>query len=298
MSPLDQLWQNKLPQARVPLIAVGPYSAVTLTALSDLAAEGLIRPVLLGDRVKIRHALSALSHAESLLSGQIIDSERPMEDAAVLISHYPDSALMKGDIHSDVFLRGIVAAKLVKPGRLMSHLAVFETNEKRPLFITDPSIFINPDVAQRIKITANAIDTLQRLGYDEIRVAVLSSVETASESIPSSMEARAIAAHFANLERIFVDGPLSLDLAVSAEAARTKASRSEVAGRADVLVVPNLDAGNMLCKGLNFLAAMPSANLIAGTVCPVVFSSRAAGREERKQTIRLALSGRRDTLRA
>ena len=188
-------------------------------------------------------------------------------------------AVMKGSLHTDELMHAVLAPKIgLSTARRMSHVFVLDVpSYPRPLFITDAALNIYPDLEAKCDIVQNAIDLAHVLGIPTPRVAILSAVETVTPKIQSTLEAAALCkmADRGQITGGIVDGPLAFDNAVSPEAARTKGIVSPVAGRADILVVPDLEAGNMLAKQLEYLADAQTAGIVLGARVPIVLTSRA-----------------------
>jgi phosphotransacetylase len=198
--------------------------------------------------------------------------------ACALVHEGRAAAVMKGYLHTDDLLRPMVAKEGgLRIGRRFTHVFVMDVpGMPYPLMVTDAAINIAPDLATKIDIVQNAIDLALSIGFDVPRVGVLSAVETVNPAIQSSMDA-ALLSKMAERGQItggLVDGPLAMDNAVNLAAARTKGIRSEVAGRANILVVPGIDAGNMLAKQLTYLSHAESAGLVIGAKVPIILTSR------------------------
>jgi phosphotransacetylase len=202
-------------------------------------------------------------------------------------------AIMKGHLHTDVLLRPMLDRdKGLRVGRRFTHVFVMDVpGMAHPLLVSDAAINIAPDLLTKVDIVQNAIDLAHSLGIARPRVGVLSAVETVTPDIPSSMDA-ALLSKMAERGQItggLVDGPLAMDNALDAAAARTKGIRGAVAGRADVLIVPDIDAGNMLVKLLTHLAHAEAAGLVIGAAVPVILTSRADGPVARLVSAALAV---------
>jgi len=240
----------------------------------------LIEPVLIGDPVRIAEAAAELG--ESLEGLEIIgepDPETAARRAVALVNEGRAGALMKGHLHTDQLLRAVLDKGAgLRAGRRLTHVFVMDVpGFAHLLLVTDAAINIAPDLRTKIDIVQNAIDLAISLGVEMPKVAVLSAVETVNPDIPSSLDA-ALLSKMAERGQItggMVDGPLAMDNAVDVFAARLKGITSPVAGRAEVLVVPNLDAGNMLAKQLTYLAHAEAAGLVIGAQVPIILNSRA-----------------------
>jgi phosphate acetyltransferase len=187
--------------------------------------------------------------------------------------------LMKGSLHTDELMREVTSSKTgLRTARRISHVFIMDVpNHPETLFITDAAINIFPDLDAKRDIIQNAVDLFTQVGLGTPRVAILSAVETVTAKIPSTIEAAALCkmAERGQITGAVLDGPLAFDNAVSPEAAKIKGIKSEVAGRAQILIVPDLEAGNMLAKNLSFLARADTAGLVLGARVPVILTSRA-----------------------
>jgi phosphate acetyltransferase/phosphate butyryltransferase len=264
----------------LPTAVVHPVDATSLVGAVDAARAGLIAPVLVGPEGKIRAAADA---ARVVLAGLEIVSTEHSEAAAVeavaMARAGKVAALMKGALHTDELMRAVVDRERgLRTGRRLSHVyAVDAPAYPKPLFVTDAAINIYPTLADKRDIVQNAIDLLHALGIAEPRVAILSAVETVNEAIKSTLDATALCkmAERGQIVGGILDGPLAFDNAISEEAARTKGITSPVAGRADLFVVPDLEAGNMLAKQLVYLADAQVAGIVLGARVPIILTSRA-----------------------
>ncbi|WP_428030532.1 phosphate acetyltransferase [Ancylobacter sp.] len=257
-----------------------PCDAASLAGALDAAKAGFIVPLLVGPRPRIL----AVAQAEGLdLSGiEIVDTPHSVASAAravELVREGRAALLMKGSLHSDEVLAAITARDTgLRTGRRVSHVFIMDVPRyAEPLFITDAAVNIFPDLDAKRDIVQNAIDLHVGLGLGRPRVAILSAVETVTTSIPSTIEAAALCkmADRGQITGGDLDGPLALDNAISPEAARIKGIVSPVAGRAQILVAPDLEAGNMLAKNLTFMAGADAAGIVLGARVPVILTSRA-----------------------
>ncbi|TYP58571.1 phosphate butyryltransferase [Thermosediminibacter litoriperuensis] len=268
---------KNLPPVR--LIVVQAADAPVLEAVKDAYEKGIIEPVLVGEKEKIQEEASKIGF--SLENIEIIDCpapEAPMVGVRLVYENQAD-VLMKGLVDTAAFMRAVLNPDFgLRTGMLLSHLAAFEIpNFDRILFITDGGVNIAPTLEEKAAILQNAVNALRAIGYSEPKVALLSAVETVSAKMQSAVDA-AILAKMAERKQIrgaLVDGPLALDNAVSEEAAAHKGIKSPVAGKADLILVPNIETGNALGKSLTFLAGGNMAGIVVGAKAPVVLSSRA-----------------------
>ncbi|HYY31588.1 MAG TPA: bifunctional enoyl-CoA hydratase/phosphate acetyltransferase [Chthoniobacterales bacterium] len=266
---------------------VHPVDSVSLIAAIEAAREGLIVPVLVGPEHKIRAAAEMAKL--DLASYEVVPTEHSAAaaDRAVALARAGQvSALMKGALHTDELMHAVVnAANGLRTARRISHVFAMDAPAyPRPLFITDASINIYPTLEDKRDIVQNAIDLVhalrRMLNRDTLelpRVAILSAVETVTEKIKSTLDAAALCkmADRGQITGAILDGPLAFDNAVSEEAAKTKGIVSPVAGKADIFVVPDLEAGNMLAKQLQYLGEADAACLVVGARVPIILTSRA-----------------------
>ena len=256
-----------------------PENAASLGGALLALRRTIITPILVGHAGKIAAAAAELG--ADLAEIEVIDCPQHVDAAAqavALVHEGRADALMKGNLHTDDMLRPMVDRdKGLRIGRRLTHIFVMDVpGLDHPLLVTDAAINIAPDLATKMDIVQNAIDLAISIGIAQPRVGVLSAVETVNPAIPSSIDA-ALLSKMAERGQItggFVDGPLAMDNAVSMAAARIKGIRSEVAGRAEVLVVPGIDAGNMLAKQLAYISHAEAAGLVMGARVPVILNSR------------------------
>ncbi len=259
---------------------VHPCDEVSLGAAIDAARAGLIVPILVGPAAKIQ---AAAQQAGLDISGyRLVDTPHSHAAAAravALVRNGEARMLMKGALHTDELMHAVVAADTgLRTERRLSHVYLMDVpGYARPLLVTDAAINIAPSLADKRDIIQNAIDLALIMGMKTPRVAVLSAVETVNPAIPSTVDAAALCkmAERGQISGGIVDGPLAFDNAVSPEAAREKGLVSLVAGLADILVVPDLESGNMLAKQLTFLAGADAAGIVMGAQVPIILTSRA-----------------------
>jgi phosphate acetyltransferase len=261
---------------------VWPCEAHALAGALDAGRENIIEPLLLGPAKRLRR----LAEAEGLdLAGAtIIDvkSEAAAASRGACLAHDEEvAALMKGSLHTDVLMHAVLAGERnLRTGRRLSHVFVLDVPQHDDiLFITDAAINIFPDLEAKRDIVQNAIDLFVACGFSDEppRVAVLSAVEVINPKIPGTTDA-AVLCKMAERGQItggILDGPLAMDNAIDAEAARIKGIDSPVAGRAQILVVPDLESGNMLAKNLIYLAGAVAAGIVVGAAVPIILTSRA-----------------------
>ncbi len=289
-----QLIELTTGMAAIKTAVVHPVDAVSLVGAVEAAKAGLIIPVLIGPEAKIRQAakLADLDLTEyELISTE--HSEAAAELAVAMARAGKVDALMKGSLHTDELMRAVVNPQTgLRTARRMSHVfAIDAPNYPRPLFITDAALNINPNLEAKRDIVQNAIDLVHALGIPEPRVALLSAVETVTSDIPSTLHAAALCkmADRGQISGAILDGPLAFDNAVSIEAAKTKGIVSVVAGVADIFLVPDLEAGNMLAKQLEYLADAEIAGIVLGARVPIILTSRADKTMSRMASCAIAL---------
>ena len=264
----------------VPTAVVHPCDRASLEGAIQAAEAHLISPVLVGPEARIRSVAAA--EGIDIARYEIVDSEHSHAAAAkavVLARAGKVEALMKGSLHTDELMHEVTAAETgLRTARRMSHAFVMDVpTYTEPLIITDAAINIFPTLDDKRDICQNAIDLAQILGCPEPRVAVLSAVETVTAKIPSTLEAAALSkmADRGQITGGLVDGPLAFDNAVSEQAAQEKHIVSPVAGKANILLVPDLEAGNMLAKQLTFMSGADAAGIVLGARIPIILTSRA-----------------------
>ena len=263
-----------------PTAVAHPCDESSLKGALEAAEEGLIQPILVGPEARIKAV--AEEFALDISPFEIVNTSHSVESAAVAVEQVragKASLLMKGSLHSDEIL-GAVANKDtgLRTSRRISHVFIMDVpSYADPLFITDAAVNIFPDLISKRDIIQNAIDLHVGLELGEPRVAILSAVETVTPKIPTTIEAAALCkmADRGQITGGVLDGPLALDNAISLDAAEIKGIHSPVAGRAQILVVPDLEAGNMLAKNLTFLAGADAAGIVLGARVPVILTSRA-----------------------
>jgi phosphate acetyltransferase len=264
----------------LPTAVVHPCDHSSLQGAVDAAEMGLIAPILIGPRQRIESV--AQEHAIRINDFQIVDAPYSQAAAAVAVQIVREGkaeALMKGSLHTDELMGEVVRRDSgLRTGRRFSHCFVMDVPAYNDaLIITDAAINIAPTLDEKVDILQNAIDLGHALMFEEIRVAVLSAMETVNSKVPSTLEAAALCKMVdrQQIRGAIVDGPLALDNAISPEAAQIKQITSRVAGRANVLMVPDLESGNLLAKSLSFLAGADAAGVVLGGRVPIMLTSRA-----------------------
>ena len=278
----------------VRMAVVHPCDALSLGGAMDARDAGIIIPVLVGPQARLQAV--AAEGGISLAGCEIVDaphSHAAAAAAACMAGKGEVQALMKGSLHSDEYLGAILAANVgLRTERRLTHCFIMETaSYPRPFIITDAAINIAPTLDDKADIVRNAIDLAHVIGVAQPRVAILAAVETVNARMPATLDAAALCkmADRGQITGGLLDGLLAFDNAVSPEAARVKGIQSEVAGRADVLVVPDLESGNMLAKQLEYLGGADSAGIVMGARVPVVLTSRADSRQTRLASCAIAL---------
>jgi phosphate acetyltransferase len=245
----------------------------------EAARHGLIDPILIGPEARIR----ALAEAEGVdLHGIAVrgveHSHAAADLAAQLAADGQVEALMKGSLHTDELIHAVLAQTSLRTGRRLSHVFRFDVpTYAKPLLLTDAALNIVPTLAEKVDIVQNAIDFARLMGIELPKVAILAAVETVNAGMPSTLDAAALC-KMAQREQIkggLLDGPLAFDNAISPESVRIKHIQSPVAGDADILVVPDLESGNMLAKLLEYLAGATTSGLVLGARVPIALTSRA-----------------------
>ncbi|PZP98420.1 MAG: enoyl-CoA hydratase [Variovorax paradoxus] len=291
---LPRLLQHVRPLGPIRVAVVHPCDALSLGGALDARAAGLIEPLLVAPRAK----LEAVAAAAGLdLTGIAIEdvphSHAAAARGAELAGQGQVQALMKGSLHTDELVSAVLAAGAgLRTKRRLSHCFVMQTPAyPRPFIITDAAINIAPTLEHKADIVRNAITLAHAIGVAEPRVAILAAVETVNPAMPATLDAAALCkmAERGQIAGAVLDGPLAFDNAVSAAAARTKGIDSPVAGQADVLVVPDLESGNMLAKQLEYMGDAATAGVVLGAKVPIVLTSRADSRETRIASCAIAV---------
>jgi len=261
-------------------IVVHPCDESSLRGPVEAAELEIIKPILVGPAAKIEKV--ANEHGIEISDFQVVDaphSEAAAERAVEMVHEGKGELLMKGSLHTDELMRAVTNSKTgLRTARRISHVFIMDVpTYPETLFVTDAAINIAPDLDAKRDIIQNAVDLFTQVGLGTPRVAILSAVETVTSKIPSTIDAAALCkmADRGQITNAVLDGPLAFDNAISPEAAKIKGIQSPVAGKAQILIVPDLEAGNMLAKNLIFLSKADSAGLVLGARVPVVLTSRA-----------------------
>jgi len=273
---------------------VHPCSVETLRSAIDLKTQGLLDPLLIGPEHKIRAIAEAAALSLTGIDIEPVEHSHAAADRAVeLASTGKVAALMKGSLHSEELLSAVLSpASTLRTDRRISHVYVMDVPAySKLLAITDAAINIRPDLDQKRDICQNAINLMRLLGVEKPLVAVLAAVETVNSKMLATLDAAALTVMAARgqIEGAIVDGPLAFDNAISIKAAQAKCINSPVAGQADILLVPDLEAGNMLAKQLVYFAGAAAAGLVLGARVPIILTSRADSAKVRMASAALAV---------
>jgi phosphotransacetylase len=257
-----------------------PCEASALAGAMDAAAQGLITPILVGPVAKIQEIAAA--HRIDLGKTRIVDAPHSHGSAAAavaLVRKGEAEVVMKGSLHTDELLGAVVARETgLRTGRRLSHAFIMDVpTYHKVLVVTDAAINIAPTLEDKVDICQNAIDLCRSLGLERPKVAILAAVETINSKMQATLDAAGLCnvAERGQITKGVLDGPLAFDNAISKEAAKTKGITSEVAGDPDILLAPDLEAGNILAKQLTFLANADSAGIVLGARVPIILTSRA-----------------------
>ena len=266
--------------APVTTAVVHPCEQSALAGAAEAAAEGLITPIYVGPKARIAEIAS--KGRIDLGGAEIIDaphSHAAAQQAVALVREGRAELLMKGSLHTDELLGAVVARESgLRTGRRISHAFLMDVpTYHKVLIVTDAAINIAPTLEDKVDICQNAVDLAVSLGLKQPKVAVVAAVETVTSKMPATIDAAALCkmAERGQIKNALLDGPLAFDNAISREAARTKGIESDVAGDPDILLAPDLEAGNILAKLLSFLARADSAGLVLGARVPIILTSRA-----------------------
>ena len=264
----------------VPTAVAHPCEKSALEGAIDAGHKGLITPILVGPTKRIQEI--AKSSGIDIGQAEIVDTPHSHESAAravQLVREGRAELLMKGSLHTDELLSAVVAKETgLRTERRISHVFIMDAPNYHKVFIvTDAAINIAPVLEDKVDICQNAIDLCETMGLKNPKVAILAAVETVTSKMPATIDAAALCkmADRGQIRNGRLDGPLAFDNAISKQAAETKGIHSEVAGDPDILLVPDLESGNMLAKQLTFLAGAESAGLVLGARVPIILTSRA-----------------------
>jgi phosphate acetyltransferase len=264
----------------VPTAVAYPCDETSLAGAIDAGAQGLITPILVGPEGAIREVARAKGiNLGGAAIEDVPDSHRAAARAVALVREGKAELVMKGSLHSDEILAAVIAKETgLRTGRRLSHAFLMDVpTYHKVLIVTDGAINIAPTLEDKVDIVQNAIDLARAFGVERPKVAILAAVESVNSKMPATLDAAALCkmADRGQIKGGVLDGPLAFDNAISREAADIKKIKSDVAGDPDILVAPDLEAGNMLAKQLTFLANADSAGLVLGAKVPVILTSRA-----------------------
>ncbi len=278
----------------IPTAVAHPCDQTSLSGAFEAAANGLIIPILVGPETKIRDV--ADRHGIDLGKTRIVNASHSHDAAAKaveLVRQGEAELLMKGSLHSDELLGAVVARETgLRTGRRISHVFIMDVpTYHKVLVVTDAAINIAPTLEDKVDICQNAIDLIVALGVARPKVAILAAVETVTSKMPATIDAACLCkmADRGQITHGILDGPLAFDNAISKDAATIKGIRSEVAGDPDILLVPDLEAGNILAKQLTFLANADSAGIVLGARVPIILTSRADNVRSRSASCAVAM---------
>ena len=264
----------------IPTSVAYPCEETALSGAIDAGAQGLITPILVGPAGTIRDLAKA--KGIDLGSTEIVDvadSQGSAAKAVALVREGKAELVMKGSLHSDEILAAVIAKETgLRTGRRLSHVFLMDVpTYHKVLIVTDAAINIAPTLEDKVDIVQNAIDLARSFGVETPKVAILCAVETVNSKMPATLDAAALCkmAERGQIKGGLLDGPLAFDNAISKEAAKIKGITSQVAGDPDILLAPDLEAGNMMAKQLSFLANADAAGLVLGAKVPVILTSRA-----------------------
>ena len=279
----------------VPTAVAHPCEQSALTGAIEAGQMGLIQPILVGPAAKIEEIAKASKI--NLGKAEVVDaphSHAAASKAVELVRQGKAELLMKGSLHTDELLGAVVARETgLRTGRRISHVFIMDVpTYHKVLVVTDAAINIAPALEDKVDICQNAVDLAISLGVEKPKVAILAAVETVNSKMPATLDAAALCkmADRGQITGAILDGPLAFDNAISKQAAQTKGITSSVAGDPDILLVPDLEAGNMLAKQLIFLANADSAGLVLGARVPIILTSRADSVRSRIASCAVAVS--------
>jgi phosphate butyryltransferase len=291
---------RELGPKRVAVVAAD--DEVALTAAAEAKALGVATPVLVGDETRIREAVAKLSKRDraQLKAAQLVQAPEPEEAAGAAVELARRGGvdlLLKGHLRTDQLLRAVLDKQRgLRTGRLLSDVLVYEdtlSGRERLVGLTDGGVNVLPSLEEKVQIIQNAVEVFHALGFQRPKVALMSATEVVTEAIPSTVEAHAITQKHERGELELGDcevyGPLALDNALLEWAARAKNIESPVAGRADILVVPNIEAGNLLGKAIKYFGGSICAHVILGAKVPVLIPSRVESAEDKLHSIALGV---------
>lgn len=268
---------------------------VALTAAADAMRLGLARPVLIGSDSRIRSVASGAGLDDLLRGAEFVATEEPAKLAALMAGTGDVDIILKGHLRTDELLHAVLDRGAgLRTGRLLSDILLYEdtlTGSPRLVAVTDGGLNVAPDLDQKRQIALNAIDVLHRLGFKRPKIALMSATESVSDRMPSTLDAAALTkiAQEGGFGEADVYGPLALDNALSTRAAEAKGIRNAVAGRADAMVVPSIEAGNLLGKAVKYLGGSQCAHVVVGAKVPILIPSRVESADDKVNAIALGV---------
>jgi len=295
LSTLNDLFENKILKTKK-LVLAAAEDENALEAAFKAHKKGIIQLICTGEKQKIDQI--ALQCKIDLTGIEIIEANnsiQAVEKAVKCINEGRAQILMKGHISTSNLLKGVLNKEWgLRSGNLLSHFAVFEIDKYHKLLgITDVAMNIAPNLSEKVAILNNAVDYMSKIGFDQIKVAIISAVETVNDSMPSTYDAAIISkmSDRGQLKNCIADGPFALDNAINKESANHKGIKGEVAGDADLLLMPNIESGNALYKALSFLTTSKLAAVVLGAKAPIVLTSRSDSEDSKFNSICLAAIG-------
>lgn len=292
LEELEALIVDK-PKGRMVIVAA--HDENVLTSIKDVYEKGYIEPILIGDKEKIYQIASEIDLDLSRMTIiKELDDTQSARIAVNMINNREADILMKGYLHTAELLRVVLDKENgLRTKNVISHVSIFELElYGKLLMVTDAGINIKPDLKQKAEIIQNAVNVARKIGIDHPKVAALSAIEVVNPSMQSTIDAAALSkmAQRGQIVNCTVDGPLGMDNAINLEAARHKSIVSDVAGDADILMVPDIESGNILVKTLTFLNNSKTCSILTGTRVPIVVTSRADESLTKYYSIILALT--------
>lgn len=288
----DILYKAKTLVQDIKLVIACPYDENILKASKRIFNEGIANIVLIGNITKIKDVGD--NYNISLDSMELINKDsdqESLEKACEMLAKNDADVVVKGMVQTANFMKSILSHKELRKSKLLTHVSIIEVpGLNKLIFVSDPSIVIEPNLSQKMIIIDNALELMEHLDIVSPKVAIISSTENPNINIQSSIDGEMITKIQKEELRweAEVHGPLAIDVAVSSKAAKSKNITNSVAGNADLLIMPNLDSGNIFCKGLTYLGGLKSTSIVMGARKPIVLTSRSAGVEERFNAMCLA----------
>jgi len=285
--------ESHLKARKIPIAICKPENSETVTAAMEASDQGYVECAFVGNGSVMQALLNRIAPG---FKPRIIHASTEEEAAAKAVGLVRDGtaeAIVKGTLSTPVFLKAILNSELgIKKGKVLSHVLVYEW-EGSFKFLTDGGMIPHPTLEEKFEIIKNAVEFARRLGCEKPRVAVLSAVETVSFKMQSSIDAAVLAkmGERGQITGCTIDGPLALDNAISLESAHHKGLSNEVVGKADILIAPDIDTGNILGKTILYFGKIPAGGVILGAAVPVVMLSRSDNKQTRLNSLKLAFAG-------